>query len=616
MKQDDKYVLKLNYPASWWGGNWREALPSGNGKIGAAVYGGVHKETILLNHEDLWWQSKTPDLPDVSSELSEVQRLLLNEEPRTADRLLANALKEKGYAPQIACPLPLGDLEVQMATSQGFKNYSRYLNMETGEVTVEWEDADTRYIRELFVSRSDDLVVYRIKQQGPERIHAQISLDLHDRTDRRTTAGKPDSPLPDNLETYSEGNFIFYAASSDDGTDFGAVARVHIRDGVLKHSDKIQVEDATEVTVYLEPFIKENRSDAWKRLASKLANVTDSYDQLLNRHMKEHSSLFLAMKLDLDAEDRERSNEELLLQAYKGEAPKALVEKMWAFGRYLLISSSRDGGHPCPLLGLWCGEYKGFWAFNMVNENLQMIYWQALSGKMPELMLAVFDYCERMLDDFRLNAQRLYGCRGIYIPAPTVPDSGMLKHIAPHIIHWTGGAAWVAQLYYDYYLYTEDLDFLRKRALPFLRETALFYEDFFIMDENGYYLSCPSNSPENTPGNYRKQGKPGLATAINATMDFALAKEVLTHLIDGSETLNVYSEEVDQWKEMLARIPPYEINEDGAVKEWMHPFFTDNYHHRHQSHIYPLFPGIEVTKDSDPELFDAFVQAVKKRGWE
>jgi len=218
------------------------------------------------------------------------------------------------------------------------------------------------------------------------------------------------------------------------------------------------------------------------------------------------------------------------------------------------------------------------------------------------------------MEDYRTNARKLYGCRGIYLPAPTVPDSGLLKTISPHIIHWTGGGGWIGQHYYDYYLHTGDETFLRERALPFLREVAHFYEDFWQLDENGTWMSYPSNSPENTPGNYwQGEGGPQMETTINATMDFAIAKEALTHLIEGARLTGLYADEIPTWEGMLARIPPYQINEDGAVREWMHPFFDDNYHHRHQSHLYPIFPGTEVTPESDPALFQAFVTAVKKR---
>lgn len=611
-----KNVLRMNYPASWWRSKWRDALPAGNGKIGASVYGGIYEETVLLSHEDLWWQSRTPEMPDVSDKVQEVRKLLLEGKAKESERILANTLKERGYNPKIASPLPLGDLKVIMPGKKAFKNYSRSLDMETGEITVQWLDGETAYHRSLFVSRTDDLVVCEIGAHGPDRIQATISLDLHDLSNLRNPQALDNFPIKENAETLSEGGFIYYAAKNEDGTDFGAVARVTADIGVMESDGRrIKVQGATHAVVCIKVFVKGERKSAWSRLASELSGVSLEYGPLFDSHKAEHSRIFNAMSFDIGAAGRDRSNEELLMEAYRGQAPDALVEKMWAFGRYLLISSTRKNGQPCHLYGLWCGDYDGMWAFHMVNENLQMIYWQALSGNMPELLLAVFDYCERLMEDFRTNAKKLYGCRGIYIPAPTTPDSGLLKHLAPHIIHWTGGAGWVAQHYYDYYLHTGDVEFLKQRALPYLRETALFYEDFFIVGEDGYYVSCPSNSPENTPGNYRVVNgmNADMTTTVNATMDFAIAKEVLSNLIEGVEIAGIYEDEVQKWKEMLAHIPPYQLNEDGAVREWMHPYFTDNYHHRHQSHIYPLFPGIEIARKEDPELFEAFVTALKKR---
>lgn len=605
--------LLLNYPATWWKARWRDALLSGNGNIGAAVYGSVGHETIMLTHEDLWRGGVSPELPDISEKLSEVRRLLLADQVRLADRVLADELIAKGYRPKISWPLPLGDLKIKMSPNKGFKRYRRQLDMETGEVTVSWQDGDTRFRRSLFVSRPDHMVVYAIRADGSDLLDLNISLDLHDRND----AKRENLLLPDQLETVSRDQHLYYAATNDDGTDFGAVIRVLTKNGVLtaQKDGSLRVSDTAEVTMYIQLFVKGHRREQWNRLENGLRQIDFSYEQLLERHAEEHSVLFNAMILNLGSNSSSRTNEQLLLEAYQDEAPLEMIEKMWAYGRYLLLSSSRPGGHPCHLYGLWCGEYEGTWAFHMANENIQMIYWQALSGNMPDMMLPVFDYFDRLMDDFRTNAKRLYGCRGIYIPAPTVPDSGLLKHVLPHIMHWTGGAGWVAQFYYDYYLYTQDLNFLKERAIPFLRETALFYEDFFITGEDGYYMSLPSNSPENTPANYwnGKSMHDTMETTINATMDFAIAKEVLAHLIAGAEAVNLYHDEREKWQAMLRKIPGYQLNEDGAVREWMHPFFEDNYHHRHQSHLYPVFPGVEITKDKDPELFQAFKTAVEKR---
>ena len=503
-----------------------------------------------------------------------------------------------------------------MPARRAFRDYARTLDMETGEVTVRWRDGDTRYQRALFVSRTDDMIVCEICADGPDGVSATLALDLHDRADARQPFGGPDADLPEAMQTAACGPFLFYSAANDDGTDFGAVARVVCDGGSLETSaGALRVIDARRVLVCLRLFVRGERRRDWECLQSRLSDVVPDYAALLRPHAKEHGRLFQSVSLDLSADGRERSNEELLLEAYGGEAPTALVERMWAYGRYLLLSSSRPGGQPCPLHGLWLGEYQGVWSFNMANENLQMIYWQALSGNMPETLLAVFDYYERRMDDFRANARHLYGCRGILIPANTAPDSGLMKDLQPQILHWTGAAGWIGQHYWDYYLFTGDKTFLRERALPFLREVALFYADFLVTGENGFFLALPSVSPENTPGNFwqGESGAGNILTTVNATMDFAIAKEVLTHLLQGAEETSLYADELDTWRGMLARIPAYQVNEDGAVREWMHPLLMDNYHHRHQSHVYPVFPGTELTPQDDSELFGAFMTAVKKR---
>ncbi|MDF7825469.1 glycoside hydrolase N-terminal domain-containing protein [Pontiellaceae bacterium B12227] len=590
-----KNKLRMNFPAGWQGDMWKEALPSGNGIIGAAVYGAVHKETILLTHDDLWHEVLTNELPDVSHKLPEVRELLAKGDAYAADPVICDELIAKGYKADIGAPLPLGDLIVNVPVSLGFTDYSRELNMETGEVTVSWSDNGIDYSRKVFVSRENDCVVMEMKSAGGA-LNAEISLDLHDRLDAHI-CDQPDPKLPENVEVKTdEPGWIYYAAANDDGTDFGAVA-------YIEQSDD-------RAFVVLKMFVKGERSNDWKRLKEELDGVSKSYVKLLAPHVELHGEIFTRVSIDLGASEsgHDRSNEELLMAAYRGVVPKAMVEKMWAYGRYLLISSSREGSHPSPLQGKWCGSYRGYWTFNMFNENLQMNYWQVGAGNMPEVALPVFDYIERLMDDFRDNAKKVYGCRGIYIPCVNTPPSGLIKDIQPHTIHWTGAAAWAGQHYYDYYLHTGDEQFLKERCIPYLREVAQFYEDFFTVDENGCFLSSPSNSPENHPGNYADGAADlkSMETAMNATMDFALAKEVLTHLVESGD-------DVEHWQAMLDKIPPYQINEDGAICEWMHAFFEDNYAHRHQSHIYPVFPGLEVTRESDPELYDAFEVAIRKR---
>ncbi len=453
-----------------------------------------------------------------------------------------------------------------------------------------------------------------ISCSGEMALDAIISLDLHDRADARVNTGV-NPELPKDLEVIASANGVirYAATNNDDDSDFGAVARIISDDGTLSvNGGAIRITGGRQALVLIKPFIKGERRRDWTALEQDLNTANADYAALLEPHAALHGELFHRVTLDLGASEHEHqlSTEELLLDAYQDEASTAMVEKMWAYGRYLLISSSRAGGQPCPLQGKWCGSYRGYWTFNMANENLQMNYWQAMSGNITETTLPVFDYFDRLMGDFRENARKLYGCRGILVSCITTPPSGLFKDIQPHILYWTGGGAWIGQHYYDYYQYTGDEVFLKQRAMPFLREVALFYGDFFTIGEDGYFVSSPSNSPENTPGNQPDRRN---ETTMNATMDFALAKEVLTHLIEGAAITDESEEDVENWSAMLAKIPPYQINEDGAIKEWMHPFFTDNYHHRHQSHIYPVLPGVEVTRDSDPEGYKAFEIAIHKR---
>lgn len=612
--------LLMKYPASWHNDMWREAIPLGNGEIGGLVYGGVWKEIVMISHAKLWHGGLTPEMPDVSDILPIMRAHLANNDPVSAETLMANEMKERGYNPQNARPLPICDICVTTNTQKPFKKYLRELDMETGEATVSWNEDESRYKRSFFIARHNDFAFYKytVDDKAAGVINADISLSLHD------TETINDMALPQNLQNVAENNMIKFAATKDNGTDYGAVAYLETDGKITYCNESVNVKNAGYIHMYIKVFIEARREVEWNKIENELRNIPLDYEENLRVHAKIHSKLFNSVKFTISSSKEEalessseydKSNEELLLDAYQGEASNVLVEKLWSFGRYLLISASKEKGYPCQLYGLWTGDYNPMWAINMFNENLQMIYWQSLSGNMPELLMAVFDYVESKMDDYRENARKLYNCRGINIPAVSTPESGLHKCILPHILHWTGSAGWLCQHYYDYYLFTGDEEFLKNRAMPFMYETALFYEDFLTIDEKGYFVSSPSNSPENTPSNLKKYMNDTIwcEVVVNATMDFAIVKELLNNLIEGARISGKYCEKINHWKDMLAHIPPYQINEDGAIKEWIHDFYLDNYEHRHQSHIYPVFPGTEITKDSAKDLYRAFVTAVKKR---
>ena len=441
-----------------------------------------------------------------------------------------------------------------------------------------------------------------MEADGPFSLFAELCL--HD------TESAGDQALPEGAETEHRGG-LFFSAEKEKGNFFGALLTAKCDGDCKEEQSGLRVTAASRAEFVLSVFLEGEREAGYAACLAAQKG-TKGYEDALADHVILHSASFSAMEFSLGGTRHSLSNEELLLEAYEGESPRELLEKMWSFGRYLLLASSREGGLPCHLLGIWAGSWQPIWAFNMFNVNLQMTYWQALSGNMPEAHLAVFDYLDRMLPDFRENARKLYGCRGIFISAVSTPESGLHKNRNPHILHFTGAAGWIAQHYYDYYLVTGDEAFLRDRALPFLYEVALFYEDFVQRDEKGHLYFAPSNSPENCPKNVKEAGCRSQVTE-NATMDFAICKELLTNLLEGCAKTGQYREKWEIWQDMLERIPPYRINADGAVCEWMHPAYLDNYEHRHQSHVYPVFPGTEVTRKNDPELYEAFVRAMELR---
>ncbi|MDL2232797.1 glycoside hydrolase family 95 protein [Ruminococcaceae bacterium OttesenSCG-928-L11] len=607
---DNRHTLRMETPASWWPDRWREAIPAGNGETGIMVYGGVHRETVLINHSDLWSGAQTDPLPDVSEAFHRMREMVLAQDSREGSDHLLNALKEADYAPRLAKPLPLADLVIAQPVTEGFTQYNRSLDMATGEIAVEWRDSGILFTRQFFVSRHSGMIVVRLACGEGGALSGSATLRIHEGF---LSPHFRQPEVPSLTELRCQGDCLYYSGKSPDGVPFGAVMRAV---SGCECAENGEIVFAGQEALLLVQAFAGNPEDGFDLARRELAAVEDSYDVLLSRHSALHGAFYHSARLDLGAEEHAHalSCERLLLEAYRGESPLALLEKQWRFSRYLLTSAVRPGGKPCHLYGLWCGEYNAMWAFSMFNVNSQMMYWPCLAGNMATLHLSLFDYIDSMMEDYRQNARRLFGCGGIYIPSVSTPESGLMKLMSHHILNWTGAAGWIAQHYYDYYLYTGDVAFLRQRALPFMVETAQFYEDFLVEGEDGLLMVVPSISPENVPGNFvDSESLRYVQTAINSTMDFAIVRELLTNLLAGAAMTGLYAEKLPWWQEMLTRIPPYRINADGAAAEWMHPRYSDNYAHRHQSHTYPLFPGTEITAESDPELYRAFCRAIELR---
>jgi len=635
-----KHEITILTPAT----NWRDGFPCGNGAFCALLYGNISPETVLFNHDSLWYEDIESEFPDISDTLAESRRLALSGNFKEANNYMSKALTQRGFVPALPIMHPAFDLKLMMHQKEGFKSYKRTLDLTTGQATVTWKDGKTGKRRDFFISHPDNVAVLRIRSED-NIVNASFQLCEHNLSDSVQMDGIPKNP-PLTFKSEIRGDKLVLRVNGSMGGEYGGVLRVIYGTGKqsftddvtwteqlsslteiwelpMEHRNVMNITDANEAVAILGIYVNSNDPEKdIAELCDRIDKLPGDYQLLFEKHADIHREKFLRCEFQLNEQKPEPfSNELLLLKAYQGEAPLNLIEKLYDMGRYLLISCSSGDCLPPTLQGTWNGDYYPAWnSFYVHNENTQMYYWQALPGSIPEVMWPMFRYFENRIDDYRTNAKKLFGCRGIFIPLTAAANTGLLRDSQPHVLHFTGVAAWIAQHFYDYYLFTRDVDFLKNHALPFMREVALFYEDYLLRDEEGFVLIVPSNSPENAPLNDISDNddlgvkmNPGVPYTINSTIDTALVRELLGNLCEAYEILGLPEKDTVVWRDILSHLRLFRINEDGALAEWIHPAHHDNYAHRHLSHIYPLFPGFQITKEEHPELFEAVRIAMEKR---
>ena len=607
-------TLTMHYPASWWRDTWREALVCGNGHMGASFYGGTRLQTIMITDGELWYGGLEDILPDVHDALKRMRDKMDRGEYREASWEIVNELKEKGYQTRLESPLPLADVKIEIDPKQGFQEYKRALNMETGEASCQWTDSGVLYRCDGFVSRADDVAVYRIRAQKPV-ISASFRAEFH---------RNPGTELPEicremekKAKAEAVGCCLTYQSVNTDGLGYGMAVRITTNGTQKLQYGRIYVEEAGEIVLTIRSFIKDAKGDGIEKAGMFLAGLPESYEILFSRHVSLHREKYRSARLELGSWENV-DNEDLISRAFQGEQPAELMEKMWKYGRYLFISGTDEKANPFPLYGLWGGGYDLLWSHNMANENTQMIYWHSFVGNLAEYHRALFKYYNDRMDIYRKNARNLFGCRGIYMTAGTTPHVSTPNQVVPVIMNWVGAAGWLAQHYCTYTAYRpEEEDYIKKEICPYLEEVAAFYEDFIRYNEDGSIRVYPSVSPENTPQNFMPPLTEMIAhpmpTTINSTIDLAIIKEFFTGLIRLGEKYGMYQEKMRDWKRILESIPPYHSNELGAIREWQAPQFKDRYDHRHLSHIYPVFPGHEVTSVDHAEMMEKYKKAVSLR---
>jgi hypothetical protein len=344
--------------------------------------------------------------------------------------------------------------------------------------------------------------------------------------------------------------------------------------------------------------------DKVEALRQAVERLSPDYDALIERHRKVQSEALNRVTVDFGgASQYGLSSEELLAdQRSREDYSPALLEKIFEMGRYWFILAS--------------GKYPSMSAEVNANINLQIS--PGVQGDLREGMEAYFNWMESLAPDFRVNARNIFGMRGTHYSLCPQQNVGVSFHysyasstgeIWPHP-YWLSAGGWCVRPFWDHYLVTGDLEFLRRRVVPAYKELALFYEDFLtVTDKNGNYIFVPSFSPENNPGNLTASEM----FVINASMDIAVCREVLANLVQACELLGTDGDSVPKWKAMLAKLPPYLLEPDGTMKEWAWPTLAERYSHRHISHLYGAWPGDEIDPDRTPKLAKAAMMADRRR---
>ena len=612
---------------------WEEALAAGNGTMGALLYGDPRHDTILVNHCKLWLPAGSREiLPDNSKDLPEMRRIIGEQGYQAGQDYFLRRARENGWGGDLVWTdafHPGFFLSIDQPQNGAITDYARIEDFATGEVWTRWRTADGDFQRRLFVSKTDNTIV--VTTTGPK---GKVSLDL--------TMQKVDNALIDsrivhepgfitchNVYVKGKGGYdgaVRIARHGGSATSDGKSVSVRDADSVTllirilpwktpladsqawtyspKHPDFAKPHPATRSTVQTAGLVYQPR---WmEALVHDLGSLSSDYAALFKPHAAAWGKLFNRVSVDLGGSDAERGmpSEALLDLAQKEQRlTPALLERMYDAGRYVYMCSAGPETPP-NLFGIWTGTWQPAWSGDYTTDtNLQLDTELAYSANLAELMDGYFHLWDGFIPDFRKNAHDLYGCRGI-LTGSRASNIGLglhWDHNWPGNL-WTPGAPWIAHWYYDHYQYTGDRAFLRERAIPWMKECALFYEDFLkgTEDANGHYTFRPSFSAENGWGD-------------NASQDIEIARELLTNLCAGCETLGIEKDGVARWKAMLAKLPPLLINEEGQLKEWSNPTQGENNDHRHLMHLYGAFECVQFREEDDPKLYAAAKVALINR---
>ncbi|HQH55512.1 MAG TPA: glycoside hydrolase family 95 protein [Candidatus Marinimicrobia bacterium] len=609
-KKPDRNSDSANNPMKLWyqqpAKQWVEALPIGNGRLGAMVFGDPRLEEIQLNENTIWGgQPHRNDNPEAKEALPKIRQLIFNGKYKEAQELADQKFISKnsqGMPYQTA-----GSLYLSFPEHKNFTNYYRELNIETAVVTTRYEVDGVTYKREVFASFPDQVIICRISTSKPGKINFTASMNH-----------------PGTVNIFTEGNdkLIMSGITSDCDSIRGEVkfqvqVKITTENGSIEASqNSLTVNNADVATIYISMASSfKNYSDisenAGEKAQSYLRNaLRKNYKQALQNHIADYQRYFNRVNIDLGVTDSIKNPTDIRIEQFAKSNDPQLVALCFQFGRYLLISSSRPGTQPANLQGIWNNQLYPPWDSKYtVNINTEMNYWLSEPTNLSEMNEPLVQMIEELSETGRQTAESMYGAKGWVLHHNTDiwricgPVDGAFWGM------WPMGSAWLCQHLFEKYEYSGDREYL-KSVYPAMRGAVEFYLDFLVEEPQYKWLVvCPSVSPENAPSCH-----PEFSISAGTTMDNQLLFDLFTKTIKVAEILNTDKEFVIKIKETLHQLPPMQIGRWGQLQEWMQDWDDPEDHHRHVSHLYGLYPSNQISPYRTPELFSAAKTSLLARG--
>ncbi|MCP3915981.1 MAG: glycoside hydrolase family 95 protein [bacterium] len=609
---------------------WSEALPLGNGRLGAMLFGGPARERVLLNEETVWTGGPyNPTNTAGAENVAEIRRLVFEGDYARAHKLFGRHMM--GTPVEQMKYQPLGDLWLEFPGHESATGYRRELDLDTAIASVRYEVDGVAFTREAFVSPIDQLIVIHLAADEPGKISLAASLTGYRNTQHSNYGSeiyRIDGVAPDSLQlrgrtsTYLgvEGRVRFLARARFLATG----GQVHV------DYDSLTVTDADAVTILIPAatsFVnyRDVSASAEARVQQVLERVADKpYESIKADHIAAHQKLFHRLAINLTASEASRlpTDERLTSFAQGGDDPQLAV-LLFQFGRYLLVSSSRAGTKPANLQGIWNEEMNPSWDSKFTtNINLQMNYWPAEVANVADCAGPLVDMLCEITEPGSYTARESYGARGWVLHQNTDIWWATAPMDGPYWGTFSAGGAWLCTQLWEHYLYEPDVEYLR-RIYPVLEGAALFFVDTLVEHPTEKVLvTCPASSPENLPtrpGNREIHDevmggniKPSICAG--PTMDTQLLRDLFGAVIRASQILDRDHALRAQLLEMRSRLAPMKIGRHGQLQEWLEEWDDPDNTHRHFSHLYGLYPGSQIDFERTPELAGAARVSLRMRG--